>query len=232
MKIASTIFNAVTHLLYPHYCEGCGTDILVQENLLCNSCIGKLPATNFLDKPNNPIEKYFYGRLKIEKAGAAFYFNKGSLMQHVIFQMKYKGNTDAGFFLGTLLGNALKQSNRFNDIEAIVPLPLNKKKEAKRGYNQAALIAKGIEDVLNISVNCTDVIRTVNTLSQTNKNRLNRWKNMQEVFAVINTKQLEGKHILLVDDVITTGATLESCGNEILTIPNTKISIATVACAF
>jgi ComF family protein len=229
MQLISKIANAFSHLLYPHYCEGCGTDVLPNHHLLCNSCTNTLPATNFLPIANNPIEKIFYGRIPISMAGSAFYFTKSSLLQHVIFQMKYKGNTDAGIFLGKLLGEALLASERFTDIDMIVPLPLNKKRQEKRGYNQAALIAEGISQILYKPINTTAVIRTVNTKTQTHENRINRWKNMQEVFAIAHEAAIQGKHILLVDDVITTGATLESCGEVIVQIPNTKLSIATVA---
>ena len=197
--------------------------------MLCAECFLKLPETGFIQQPGNPVENIFYGRIKVEAAAAAYYFTKDSLLQHLIVQLKYKGNQDVGFYLGKLLGHQLLQSGRFSDIDAIIPLPLNKRKEKKRGYNQAAVIADGIAEIWQkpILKNCAE--RLIFTETQTHKDRISRWQTMENVFAVTDKISLENKHILLIDDIVTTGATLEACGAKILEVPGTKLSILTVA---
>ena len=227
----SNISNSISHLLFPHNCLGCATDVLNNDDLICARCATELPETNYFKATNNPIEKTFCGRVKIENAAAGFYFTKQSLMQHLLQQLKYKGNKEVGIYLGKLIGYELQKSIRFDDIEVLIPLPLNAKKEFKRGYNQSMLICQGIASIWQKPVLKDAVIRTVFTETQTNKTRINRWENMDGVFAIANEKALEGKHILLVDDVVTSGATFEACGSEILKISNTKLSIAAVACA-
>jgi ComF family protein len=226
----STIQNSLSHLLFPHNCLGCATDILNAKDLLCAKCYTQLPATNFATVHNNPIEKTFYGRLHFQQATASFYYTKDSLMQHLLVQLKYKGNKEVGVYFGKLLGQHLMQSNRFGSVDALIALPLNPKKEFKRGYNQAMSICQGIEAVWQKPIINNAVIRKVFTKTQTRENRINRWHNMDGVFAIDDPQAIEGKHILLVDDVVTTGATLEACGSEILKIPNTQLSIATVTC--
>ena len=230
-NIVYNISNSISHLLFPHNCLGCATDVLNNDDLICARCATELPTTNYFKAANNPIEKTFYGRVKVENAAAGFYFTKQSLMQHLLQQLKYKGNKEVGIYLGKLIGYELQKSNRFDDVEVLIPLPLNAKKEFKRGYNQSMLICQGIASIWQKPVLKDAVIRTVFTETQTNKTRINRWENMDGVFAIANEKALEGKHILLVDDVVTSGATFEACGSEILKISNTKLSIAAVACA-
>jgi len=221
--------NDFSHLLYPHNCEGCGTDVLNDDAILCTKCLFDLPETNFTNTKNNPVEKIFYGRLNIIAATAAYYFTKNSLLQHLMIQLKYRNNKDIGFFLGKQLGYQLQESERFNDVDVLVPLPLNPKKEKKRGYNQAMIICEGIASVWQKPVLKNALIRTQFTETQTQQDRIHRWQNMQHVFAMADKNSLQGKHVLLVDDVITTGATLEACGNTIVNIPNTQLSIATLA---
>jgi len=219
-----------SHLIFPHYCEGCGTDAILQHEFLCMKCLAQLPETGFENITNNPVEKLFYGRLNIQNATAAFYFSKQSLIQHIIHQLKYKGNKEAGIFLGKLLGNQLNKSERFNSVDVIIPLPLNAIKEAKRGYNQAAIITEGITTIFNKPIESKAVVRTVFTETQTHNNRIERWQNMDGAFAVKNTEAIKNKHVLLVDDIVTTGSTLDACGNIILESGCSALSIATVAC--
>jgi ComF family protein len=217
------------HLFFPHNCEGCGTDNLQNDEWLCTKCAYELPETNFINTINNPVEKIFYGRINIQHAAAAFYFTKDAILQKLLIQLKYKGNQQVGLYLGMKLGEQLKAAERFNDIDAIIPLPLNPKKEIKRGYNQAQIICEGIVAVWKKPIYKNIVARKYFTETQTQQNRVHRWQNMQSVFEVSDTKTLANKHILLIDDVITTGATLEACGAAILKIQSTKLSIATVA---
>jgi ComF family protein len=228
-KTLSSHLNDFAHLFFPHVCEGCGRDVVENNSLLCATCFLKLPETGFIKEANNPVEKIFYGRIKIETAGSGFYFTKHSLLQHLIIQLKYRGNKDVGFCLGKLLGYQLLETERFNNVDAIIPLPLNPKKERKRGYNQATIIADGISSVWYKPILKNAVQRTVFTETQTHKDRISRWQTMEGVFATDDRSSLEGKHILLIDDIVTTGATLEACGEKILQVPETKLSIATIA---
>ncbi len=219
-----------SHLIFPHNCEGCGTDVLNDEQLLCAECLHQLPETNFIDVLGNPVEKIFYGRLNIAHAAAGYYFSKESLVQHLIHQLKYKNNKEVGEYLGKLLGYKLQASTQFKEVDVLVPLPLNPKREFKRGYNQAAAICEGIAAIWNKPIVKNIVMRSVFTETQTQQSRIHRLQNMQGVFAVENEAALAGKHILLVDDIVTTGATLEACGSVILqNIPNAKLSIITIA---
>jgi ComF family protein len=214
------------HLFYPHNCEGCGSDVLYDTQFLCARCLHRLPETGFFLKPFNPVEKLFYGRSDIRHAGAAYYFTKDSLLQHLLIQLKYKSNKEAGYFLGRMMGYTFLNSNRFEDVDLLIPLPLNHKKEQMRGYNQAELICNGIQEVWKKQVLKDAVIRTRFTETQTRQNRIGRWQNMDGVFAVAQPAELQNRHILLVDDVITTGATLEACGSVIQEIQGTVLSIA------
>jgi len=218
------------HLLYPHICMGCGSDVINDENFLCLHCIQDLPHTNFAIHGNNPLEKKFWGRIALTSAMSEFYFSKGSVIQNIMHEIKYKGNKKAGRYFGNLIGKSLLNSNRFN-IDVIIPLPLFEKKEKMRGYNQSEIICNGIGEIINKPVIKNNVIRKVFTETQTKKHRTERWKNVENTFQVTNTVALENKHILLVDDVVTTGATLEACGVEILKIKNTLLSVATLAMA-
>ncbi|TDH24067.1 ComF family protein [Segetibacter sp. 3557_3] len=217
------------HLLFPHNCVGCGSDLLGNEDELCFRCHTDLPVTGFFDQPGNPVEQIFYGRLNVKSAAAAYYFTKDSLIQQLIVQLKYRGNKEIGYYLGKLAGQYLVGSRYFKKADLLLPLPLNKKKEKKRGYNQAAVICAGMASVCGIPVLETAAYRNVFTETQTHKGRTGRWLNMEGVFTVRDPEPLRNKHILLVDDVVTTGATLESCGAAILSIPGTELSIATLA---
>lgn len=197
--------------------------------MLCLQCLAKLPETGFFEAEGNPIERTFFGRAAIQSAGAAFYFTKDSLVQHLITEVKYRNNKEIGIYLGRLTAFQIQKAERFNSIDCIIPLPLNDKKLHKRGYNQAALISEGISSVLNIPVITNAVSRKFFTETQTKKDRISRWQSMQDAFEVSNSSLLENKQVLLVDDIVTTGATLEACGNVILQVPGLKLSIATVA---
>ena len=216
------------HLFYPYNCIGCGSDVIDDGNFLCLQCIQDLPHTNFNLHANNPLEKIFWGRIPVTSAMSEFYFSKGSIIQNMVHELKYRGNKNAGRYFGNLIGKSLLNCNRF-EVDMIIPLPLFEKKEKMRGYNQAEILCNGISEIINKPVIKGNVIRKIFTDTQTKKHRTERWKNVENIFHVTNSEQLEGKHILLVDDVVTTGATLESCGLEILKIKNTRVSIATLA---
>lgn len=216
-------------MFLPAFCEGCGADTLHADQLLCLQCLARLPETGFFAAERNPVEKTFYGRIPVVAAGAAYYFTKDSLVQHLITQLKYRNKKEIGTMLGQLTGLQMLTTDRFLNVDCVVPLPLNKRKLYLRGYNQAEAVATGIASMIEKPVLPDAVERKLFTETQTHKDRVHRWQNMQEVFAVADPQKIANRHILLVDDVITTGATLEACGNTILQVPGTTLSIATVA---
>jgi ComF family protein len=224
------IKEAFLHLLFPHVCAGCGTDILNNENLLCMHCAEALPETNFELHPDNPVEKIFRGRLQAEAATAQFYFTKESLLQHLMHQFKYRGNKELGLQLGKIMGRQLKESGRFIP-DALIPLPLFPVKERKRGYNQARVLCEGIAEALNIPVLDKIIIRPLHTETQTKKGRIERWKNVEGKFVLKDAQGIKNKHLLLVDDVVTTGATLEACGQQLLNAENVRLSVAALCVA-
>lgn len=227
-QIKSAYANFI-HLFFPHICTGCGSDILDVKSHLCLQCIFDLPVTGFFSQPGNPVAKTFYGRLPLRNAGAGYFFTKDSLMATLIYELKYKGNKDIGFYLGQLLGDFLLNNKAYASVDLLLPLPLNAKREKRRGYNQATALCNGITSVWKKPVLEKVVIRKVNTETQTHRGRITRWENMEDVFAVAQPAAIENKHILLVDDVVTTGASLEACGSEILKVSGTTLSVAALA---
>lgn len=225
------IKESILHVVFPHVCDGCGSDLLNIESRLCIRCLSNLPETNFEIHANNPVEKDFWGRLPIVNASAHLYFTKESLVQHLMHQLKYRGNKELGVQLGRIMGNALLNSNRFTDIDALIPLPLFPSKEKKRGYNQAKVLCDGIAEILRIPVLSNVITRPQHTETQTKKGRIERWKNIEGKFRLVDADTIRNKHLLLIDDVVTTGATLEACGNELLSAENVKLSVATLCVA-
>jgi len=218
------------HLLFPHVCSGCNSDILDKQSTLCIRCMEALPETNFELHPDNPVEKKFWGRLRIQQATAQYYFTRESLMQHLMHQFKYKRNRELGLQLGRMMGESIKKSGRFA-VDALVPLPLFPAKEKSRGYNQATLLCEGMAESLHVPVLKEVVIRSHHTETQTKKRRIERWQNMEGKFILIKPEVICNKNLLLVDDVVTTGATLEACGAELLKAENVRLSIASLCYA-
>lgn len=225
------IKESILHVVFPHVCDGCGSDLVNIESCLCIRCVASLPETNFEQHAGNPVEKLFWGRMPVVNAAAHFYFTKESLMQHLMHQFKYKRNKELGLQLGRMLGNDLISSARFKNIDALVPLPLFPSKEKKRGYNQATVLCDGMAEILNLPVLTNVITRPQHTETQTKKGRIERWKNIEGKFLLKDPQAIQNKHLLLVDDVVTTGATLEACGNELLTAGNVKLSLATLCVA-
>jgi len=230
--------NAVRHiaadlyqLLFPTLCAGCGSNLIQPSQLLCLRCEQKLAEYQFPGYPGNRVEKIFYGRLNIEAATCAYYFSKESLVQHLIHQLKYESHLQLGHWLGLQLGIHLRKTGRFESVTAIVPLPLFRRKEKKRGYNQSTILCEGLRSVMPLAMPASSVIRNRISSTQTRKSRWERWQNVANIFTVCDEKELQHQHVLLVDDVITTGATLEACGSVLQEVPGLRLSIATLAFA-
>ncbi len=217
-------------IIFPRSCAVCGKALSSSEKDICINCLIDLPRLPSYTPANN-IEKLFYGILPIERATAYIHYAKESPYNNLIHRMKYSDRPEIGERMATAAANELTTEKFFEGVDIIVPLPLSKKKKAKRGYNQCDYIAQGISKITNIAIDTKSVIRHIANASQTHKQREERWKNVENIFSVTNAKALKGKHILLVDDVLTTGATLTSCGKAILhAAPDAKISIFTLAC--
>ena len=218
-------------LLFPKICAACGNSLWKQEETVCLSCEFHLPRTNFHLALENPVSQLFWGRVNLESAAAFLYFNKGNKVQRLIHQLKYKGRKDIGIYLGRQYGQHLKYSPFFQTVQLIVPVPLHPKKFVQRGYNQSEQFAIGLGETMKIPIDPYAICRKKETETQTKKSRFRRWQNVAEVFDVTNPGSMEMKHVLLVDDVITTGATLESCIHALSSIHGIRISVATIAAA-
>lgn len=222
--------EAILHLFFPHCCAGCGSDRLPRHQPVCIRCMAALPETGFAAIAGNPIEKKFWGRLPLESAYAHFYFSRESAIQRLMHALKYKGHREWGLFAGRLMGEALLASPRIQP-DALIPLPLYASRQKARGYNQSELLCRGIAAETGWPIYNDVVIRSRHTESQTHKTRIERWQNMAGNFQLINHLPVAGKHLLLVDDVITTGATLEACGSVLLQATEVKLSVATLCYA-
>lgn len=231
MTIVEKIFSPLIHLFFPHICAGCGDDVINPPNLLCLRCLDQLPHTGFGMLEENTVERIFWGRIQLKAAMSEFYFTKGNIVQTLIHELKYKGNKEMGLMLGNMIGDSLIHSDRFNDLDALIPLPLYSKREFKRGYNQSEILCRGIAMITNIPIISGNVIRKRSTETQTKKRRTKRWENIEGSFQIQYPEELQGKHLLLVDDVITTGATIEACARIMLEIPGVSLSVATLAYA-
>lgn len=217
-------------MFFPKICGACNTTLVKSEQHLCVNCRTALPFTNFENIKDNPLEKKFFGRVNIEFATAMLFFSQTETVQQILHNIKYNEQKELAIFIGKLFGNRLLNNANFKDITVIIPVPLHPKKEHLRGYNQSALFAEGMSEVLQIAVQDKNLIRTVNTTTQTQKNRLERVENVENAFTVKYPEQLKNKHILLLDDVLTTGATLEACAQTLIEQTGCKVTIATIAC--
>jgi ComF family protein len=218
-------------LLFPNLCNACGIQLYRGESLICTKCLYNLPYTDYHLHAENRVAKQLWGRLPFNAAMAMLYFKKGNTVQNLIHSLKYKNQTGVGLKLGNLLGEKLALGSSYEGIDLIIPVPLHQKKEKSRGYNQSKYIADGIAEVLKVPVCDTVLQRNTATATQTKKTRYTRYENMKAVFTINQAEQISGKHVLLVDDVITTGATLEACGLELIDAGVLKISIAALAFA-
>lgn len=223
--------SELLNLIFPKICMTCGHDLLKHETSICRFCIEHLPYTHFHEKQNNKIEQLFWGRIDIERATALLTYTKGGNVQKILKAIKYRDQKELAIKMGELFGKHLLKSNWLNGIDLIIPVPLHPKKLKERGYNQSELLAKGISNATGLSINTNTLKRIVHTSTQTKKNRYDRFLNIDGVFSLGETEQQVFNHILLVDDVITTGSTLEGCAKMLKQIHGARVSIATLAYA-
>lgn len=216
-------------LFFPKVCVGCKNVLVEQEHIICIECLHDLPVTNLHINDSKVISNIFYGTVVLQHATALFYFPKKGIVRQLIHQLKYKNQQEISNYLGKWLGVELVESEFYKSVDVVIPVPLHKKRMKERSYNQVAGFGEELAICLQASYNDITLLRIKNTVTQTVKDRLTRWRDVQTIFEVLDIKSLEGKHILLVDDVITTGATIKACVKELHKIPNIKISLAVMA---
>lgn len=216
-------------LFFPELCAGCGTNLVNNESAICSKCIHDLPYTYFHHQTDNPAARQFWGRIPFLFCGSFLYFRKGSIVQEMLHQLKYNNKPEVGFRLGEMYGMQLQNMLTVEKPDLIIPIPLHPSRQRKRGYNQSDYFAAGLSATLNIPADVSNLQRSVRTDSQTHKSRFTRYENMKDVFFVKNRQVLEKRHVLLIDDIITTGATIESAALALLDIPGLRISIAAIA---
>ena len=230
--MAISFLADLARLFYPQRCVGCGADLSSGSvSPLCLICFNEMPRTGFAGVDANPVEKIFFGRLPLLFAHSELYFSKSGIVQQMIHELKYRGNKEMGEFMGRLIGQSLEGGHGTACCDYLVPLPLHPSKLFRRGFNQAEVICNGISSRTGIPVLNNHVSREKFTETQTRKKRTERWKNVDGSFSVKDENSLHGKRLLLVDDVLTTGATLEACGRALLQMPGIQLAIATLAYA-
>ncbi|MFA5046368.1 MAG: ComF family protein [Paludibacter sp.] len=224
-------FEDFFNLMYPDLCIVCGENLLKNEHHLCLSCLHGIPKTNYHLLADNPIEKRFWGKVPFHRCTAFFFFQKGSPFQKLLHCLKYKGNKEIGQMLGKYAAVDLLDSPDFASVDVIIPVPLHPKKYQKRGYNQSEWICKGLSELLEKPVDTKTLIRVRENTTQTKKNVFERYSNTEGIFELSNKTTLTGKHVLLVDDVLTTGSTLEACIHALIETEEIKVSVFTLAVA-
>lgn len=226
-----SIWNDLWELFFPRCCTLCGERLPKDVKHLCFKCLSGLPRTQFHGQVDNVMEKNLWGKLPLGRASAYLHYSKGGDVSKLIYGLKYYGNERLGYFLGQCMAIELLSSGFFQGIDYIVPVPLHEKKKRKRGYNQSEVLAQGVSEVTNIPVSANLMVRNQYTDTQTRKGSYDRWMNVKNVFECTSVKELENRHILIVDDVMTTGATIVACADALSCIPGLRISVLTLALA-
>lgn len=223
------MFKSLLHLVFPKICYSCGNPLPQNLSDICLACRDDLARLNIREFENNPIQQIFWGRIDLQRATSYLKFEQNGKLQTLLHFLKYKGNKEIGTTLGEMAALEIGTTNFFDQIDLIVPIPIHKIKKQKRGYNQSDYIAEGISNITELKVDNNNVEKIINTASQTRKSRYDRYKNVSKTFAIKNIQAFENKHILIVDDVLTTGATIEAFGNELKKIDGVKLSLLTIA---
>jgi ComF family protein len=225
------MFKNIINLFFPPVCAGCHSFLISNENVICTLCRHNIPLTNHHLNPENEAFKKFYGRIPIEYTSALFYFHKKGIVQELIHNLKYKGQEQIGTVLGEWYADDLKNSIVIQSVDQIIPVPLHKRKLRERGYNQVTKFGNALSEGLNIEYNPNLLVRNIYSKTQSRKSFLNRSDGIDALFDVTFTEKDHNKHFLLIDDVLTTGSTLEACSNALLKIPGAKISVVCMALA-
>ncbi len=231
INILKGIQTDVFNLFYPLLCPACNSLLLKQETHICTDCLYKLPKTNFHLDANNSMAQLFWGRTRIKAAAACYYFERGSKCRKILHQIKYRGKKELALFLGILYGKELSGSGCFTEPHMLIPVPLHPSREKLRGFNQSEWFARGLAESLGKKVVTDVLVRVKGIETQTHKSRMERWENVENSFRINLEEKITQKHILLVDDVVTTGATLESCASLLMKTPGVDVSILTIAFA-
>jgi len=227
-----SIFSDFINLFFPALCLSCNDRLVNGEEYLCLSCLGKIPKTNYHNIRNNKLEMLFAGRFPFAGIASYAYFVKGGIIQSVIHELKYKNKPELGEYLGKLCGQEIKESSFLRKTDLIVPVPLHPNRLKQRGYNQAEMIAQGISSITNIPVSRGNMMRIIDNTSQTKQSRSGRWANTEGIFDIKEPEIFNDKHILLVDDILTTGSTVESCIKALTKkCTNSNVSIFTIGAA-
>lgn len=228
------LFQDLVGLLFPETCYACNGAMTFGEQYICTECLVKLPYTNYHvhgATEYNPLQRRFWGKVPVRFVFSYLHFKPKGRVQRLLHQLKYKGASNLGMYLGKRYGAILKDHQLEEQFDLIIPVPLHKQKQLKRGYNQSDSFAEGLASAMNLPVQLKALKRTINTTSQTNKSRLDRWQNVEQVFQVHEPGLVKGKRALLVDDVMTTGATLEACAIVLLASGCAEVSVVTIAAA-
>jgi len=225
------MFESLINLFFPKVCSGCSSFLVSNENVICTVCRHDLPLTNHHLNSENDAFKKFYGRIPVIHTSALFYFHKKGIVQELIHNLKYKGHEEIGGILGEWYAEDLKNIDLLKSVDEIIPVPLHPKKLKERGYNQVTAFGEALSSSLNIDYNDSLLIRNVYSKTQSKKNLLGRTEGIETIFDVSFTEKDHNKHFLLIDDVITTGSTLEACSRALLKIPGAKISVVCMAMA-
>lgn len=227
MKMIDNIIS----MFYPRLCAGCGNALWQNEEILCLSCLLHLPETHYHQHHDQVLTDIFAGRVPVREVASLMFYNKGSIVQRILHQLKYKGQKEIGRYLGRYYGQQLHQEERFRSVDCILPIPLHPRKERKRGYNQSEWIAIGLSEGLGKPYLTDVLVRTHFTDTQTKKSRFNRWENVKEVFDVQHAEKIRYKHVLVCDDVLTTGATMEAAVQHLIGVEGVTVSVVTLATA-
>lgn len=227
----TTILKDITNVLLPRVCFGCTTPLLARESTLCTVCRHDLPLTHHNFSEENVVDRIFYGRVPIHKAAAFVFFTKQGIVQNLLHALKYKNQEQIGVFFGAWCAAVLEKDQGLQDIDMVVPIPLHPKKQKRRGYNQVTLFARSIAEMLGVECREDILQRVVHTKTQTQKDRHKRWENIKAAFQCPSKILLKDKHVLLVDDVITTGATIEACARVLLQQGTPRVSVLSIAVA-
>ena len=223
------MFNELLHLFFPRLCPSCNSSLFQNERVICFRCKHQLPRTGYHLQPGNPLERVFWGRVPFRSAAACFIFRKEGGVQKLLHELKYRNAPDIGREIGRIYARELMVSPCFQEADLIIPVPLHPEKLRIRGYNQSGVFGEGLQEILPARLSEDTLIRDINTGTQTRRSRFARWENVESIFTVPDPERIRDKRILLIDDVITTGATLESCAVKLITAGVKEISVACIA---